>query len=186
MLGSMLYQPQPIIVFMEQNMLKPRQDETINIAGKPYKPIMAFTNYIDNPEPKPDTLLITYNAGMYILRNPYPKDLPPQSVEQRPVMVCRRHQGLKTLDYLLLINVKNIKLKVGVTSSPDNPPLPPIALHAGDISVDIKELGSMQDISISFDTRKTMTTLYIDVKDVKDEPTNYEMYSTIDAWEFTS
>lgn len=178
MLGSMLYQPQPIIVGME--MWIP-VGQTIDIGGKSYNQIVALTNYVPPAPHEPPSIAITYNVGQYLLQNPYPKDLP--TTEPKPTLRYNKEPYNKFIYYLLLINVKNIKLKVKVTAPPETPS---VSLYAGDTKVDIKQFDVWQDISIEFNTRKNMTTLYIDVTDKEHAPTTYMIGAEIDAWEFTS
>jgi hypothetical protein len=156
--------------------------QTIDIGGKSYNLIVALATYIDYRPPHPDAIGLTYNAGMYLLQNPYPKDLP--STEPKPQMLYYKTTGSKLVQYFLLVNVKTIKLKINL-SEPD-PTIQPVSLYAGDTKVDVTQLGVWQDIVISFNKRQTMTAMYLDLKDKEHAPNAYTIRGEIDAWEFTS
>jgi len=174
MLESILFKPQPTVIAMKRFM---EVGNTIEIDGRNYDITHAKLT------PVTGGIGYAYNSGAYILRNPYPKSL--QADEDKPELNHIKTSRYEALDYLLLVNVSKVKLKVYVkVTNPD--PAPDIALFVGDMAVDIRLLDTWQGLEVAFPRRALLSTVYLDVKDKSSAPDLYQIYGNIKDWEFTA
>jgi len=179
-IGGMLFRPQPIVIAMEHHKLIEGLDK-IEIEGKEYP--LLYTGIYFRTIPR---LIVKYpyNCGMYILRNPYPKELSVDEAKPE-INYIKISTYQKIIDYYLLLNVRRIKLKVYAHVTHPQPS-PQISLYVADEVIDITKLETWQDINVEFPKRIPMSIMYIDVKDKKNEPDTYSIHGNIKDWEFIS